>query len=294
MGVPLTADDIIRQIYDLEYVIEWETVRKSFGIHRSRKIGSGFRFKGILPEYVWPKGRINERVSEVLDDDFITAFYTTGQISVFILDDLSGSMDFGVTPLKRERAALIDAAIAYSAYIVPKDEVTYIGFSDFVEPSMCFSGREFGSDLAWRIADARLKFSGSQKSARGFSEALGYLPQNEPSLCFIISDFWPQETFLPHIIAAADMHDIVPIVIRDLWEETLPEGSGYVSLVDSESGDEVLVPLGSREKLREVLRAENERLRAGFLNAGIEAVWCTPAGNDIRRVSELFQRRLQF
>jgi hypothetical protein len=284
----MNADAILRKLHDIDYVIDWEAVRAAFGVHRSSKIGAGFRFGGIKPEYVWPSGHPNESASEIYDEEYVTVWHTTRKIPVFILDDLSGSMDFGSGPTKTERAALISASISYSAYI-SKDDVTYIGFSEKVEPSLHFKSSEFGKDLPWYIANARLSFRGTRKSARGFSEALGYLPANEPSLCFIISDFWPQEMFIPELEAAVEIHDIVPIVLRDVLEEKLPEEAGYASLVDAESGAEVLVPLGLRSRLQE----ENERLKRAFRQAGIEAIWCGENENDIQRLREFFLRRLQ-
>lgn len=289
MRIPLTADEIVRQLHDIEYVIDWEAVRAAFGVHMSHKIGSGFRFGGIRPEYFWPRGHPKESATEIYDEPYVTVWHTTRQIPVFILADLSGSMSDGSALLKRARCARLEAAIAYSAYLVPRDPVTYIGFTDRVEPSMYFGESERDKGLPRRIADARLKFRGARKAAAGLQSALAYLPQHEPALCFVISDFWPPGTFLPHLKAAANLHDVVPIVVRDMLEEHLPQdGGGYVPLIDAESGEEVIVPLGVRTAIRDA----NTALKAAFAKSGIEAIWCTPDGNDLTAVNAFFLRRL--
>jgi hypothetical protein len=292
MRQEISADEIIRRIYDIEYSINWEAVRAVFGIHFSSKIGAGFRFGGVKPEYVWPSGRPRESVSEAYDDEYVNVWYTTRKISVFVLDDLSSSMDFGYAALsKRERAAMVDAAIVFSAYKAA-DELTYIGFSDRVEPSMYFGPEDRNKYLPWIVANARLKFKKERKKATGISEALSFLPKNEPALCFIVSDFFPQSMFLRHISEIAFCHDVVPVVIRDIWEEMIPEEKGYIWMIDSESGEEFMIPLSSSEKIKEFIKVENERLEKGLKDLGIEAIWCRPEGDDIGTLSEFFLKRL--
>lgn len=284
----LGADDIMRQIYEIEYALDWEAVRAGFGEHVSRKIGAGFRFAGIRPQEVWPTGRPDERLSEVYDETYVRVWHTTRQIRVYVLDDLSGSMAFGVISSKRERVARIDGAVAYSASR-RHDVFSYIGFADRVEPSMCFGEGDRAKDMPRLIVESRLQFASGRKGAAGFADAVLQLPRNEPALVFVPSDFWPQENFLPFLAAAAELHDVVPIVLRDTLEEKLPDERGYVSLEDAENGEEILVPLGVLTSLRE----ENERLKAAFNELGIDAVWCTPAGNDLAEVNAFFLRRLK-
>jgi uncharacterized protein (DUF58 family) len=286
MTTRLSANDIVRQIYDLEYVINWDAVRHAFGVHRSKKIGAGFRFGGVRPQDAWPAGRINERASEIFDEPYVTVWRTSRQIRAYVLDDLSGSMDFGSHPSKNERAARIDAAIAYSASR-NYDLFTYIGFAEQVEIEIHSGEAGRGKDLLWLVADSRLKFKSGRKSAAGFSKALSRLPQSEPALVFVLSDFLPQEAFLPHLAAVIETHDIVPVVLRDVLEKQLPDEGGYAALIDTETGEEVLVPLDAGIELAN----EDERLTKAFGRLGLAPVWRLPGEDDLLCLIKYFLRR---
>ncbi len=288
MGQRVSVDKIMQSINEIEYIIDWQSIRQAFGEHISKKIGAGFRFAGVRPEAFWPMGRPNERVSEVFDETYVTVWQTTRKISVYLLDDLSSSMDFGTHPSKSERAARIAAAIAYSALKI-HDEFTYIGFSDCLEPEMYFVKSDFGKDLPWQVARSRLNFFSTRKSATAFGEALEELPKYEPCLCFIVSDFLPHNSFIPYIVPQLEKHDIVPIVLRDFLEDEIPEEGGYVSLKDNESGKEILVSLG----IKKILEQENSKLKQAFNFFGIEAVWCMPQKDDLSEIMSFFLRRLK-
>jgi uncharacterized protein (DUF58 family) len=290
----MRVEEILRGIVDVAYALDWETIRLSFGFHRGAKFGSGFRYEGVRPEYAWPRGRLNERATEISGEPYVSIWRTNRNVRVFVFVDLSSSMEFGEKDLKRERAALLAASVAYSVYR-SRDVFTLVGFADRMLDEVLITPEDQDRDLPRKVAEAILAFPHGQRGSAGLGEAMQLLPESEPSLVFVLSDFWPPDAFIPHLAEIADIHDVVPVVFRDLWEETLPQDWGFVNLRDAETGAEVLVRLGPKERseLRKRIDEENLALLRAFGRLGIDAVWCVPGKDDRVAISEFFAARLE-
>lgn len=291
--MPMKPEDLIASLREIEYVFDWETVRTAFGFHRSRKIGSGFRFEGVRPEYFWPIGRINERVTEQTGEVHVNVWRSNRNISVFFLADLSGSIGFGSIAPKWQRVARVATAVAYSAYR-NRDDFTLVGFADKVLPSVIITPAQRDKDLPYRVAEALLGAKPSRQGVRGIDDALEFLPQREMALVFLASDFLPEETFLGPLAEVAERHDLVPIVLRDIWERTLPVERGFVTLRDAESDEELTLWLGGweAEKFRAERLAAAKRLGQAFRRLGTEPLWLDDTHDEIEALANYFVRRL--
>ena len=172
---------------------------------------------------------------------FVKRFIEEREQVLFLMVDLSASGDFGSAgKTKNEIAAELCGLLAFSA-VQNNDKVGLLIFTDEVE---LFVPPDKGEMHALYLIREVLNFD-PKKSGTSISTALEYLSKmmQRRSILFLISDFLDveYEQALKH---AAHRHDLIAVTLTDLREQKLPS-VGLVELVDSESGEVVLVDTAS-------------------------------------------------
>ena len=161
---------------------------------------------------------------------YVKRFVEERELTVMLLVDLSASLRFGtVKQTKAEVAAELAALLAFSA-IKNNDRVGLILFTDTVEK---FVAPKKGRKHVLRLITEILTFQPKGKGT-DLAEALGYLSRvtRRRSVTFVLSDFQADPASFEHPLRIVGRrHDLVPIVIRDRMEETLPK-MGLVLMED--------------------------------------------------------------
>jgi len=143
-------------------------------------------------------------------------------------------------------AAELCAVLAFSA-IRSNDKVGLILFTDRVEK---YVPAKKGTQHVLRIIRELLYH---QPEGRGtdINEAVGFLNRVtiRKSVCFLVSDFLTT-SYDRSLRVARRRHDLIPIVVSDPREQTLP-AAGLMELEDPETGDVVLVDTSSRRVRRD-------------------------------------------
>lgn len=270
----IKLEDIVAGLEPFEYALDWESVRRAHGYHKSRRYGQGFGRSKVVPEYVSPKSRVNETVSEKRGETCVNVRLELRNITVFYLIDCSNSMMFGAPFSKRLTAAFIAAVIAKSVKIA-NDRLCILGFTDAIEEAMSIPLAVPDRYAPYRIVRAASSFQSARKGAKGFRDVTGYIPMREPCLVFIASDFFPRSDFMPTLEELATVHDCVPIVLRDEWEKTLPVENADVSLEDSESGrvSKLWLSAKTAEEFHRRMQEEDAALRRKFHRIGAKPIW---------------------
>lgn len=270
----MNPEDIVAALEAFEYTIDWESVRRAHGYHRSRRYGQGFGCSKVVPQYVSPKSRVNETVSEKREEVYVNVRLELRNITVFYLIDCSKSLMFGAPFPKHIIAAFVAAVLAKSVKLA-NDRFCILGFTDAIEDAMSTPLAVPDRYAPYRIVRAASSFRSARKSAKGFRDVMGYIPMREPCLVFIASDFFPRSDFMPTLEELATVHDCVPIVLRDEWEKTLPVEAALVTLEDSETGGKSSLWLSSRtaEEFRRMMQEENAALRRKFHRIGVKPIW---------------------
>jgi uncharacterized protein (DUF58 family) len=201
---------------------------------------------------------IDWNVSARMNEPFIKLFVEEREMTVMLLVDMSASGLFGsISQSKREVAAEVAALVAFSA-IKNNDRVGLIIFTDDVE---LFVPAKKGKKHVLRVISEILTFvpRSPRTDVRVGLEVLGRIARRR-SVAFLVSDFLA-DGWAHALRIAARKHDVVPVVICDPMEETLPD-LGFVAFEDFESGQVLEFDTGGPERKeyeRLVRRGRDER-----------------------------------
>lgn len=201
---------------------------------------------------------IDWNVSARMNQAHVKQFVEERDRTVNLMVDMSASGHFGTrAQSKRDVAAELAAMVAFSA-IKNNDRVGLYCVTDKVER---FVPPKKGKKHVMRVVGEILAFE-AQSRATDLAAGLDYLGKiaRRRSVVFLVSDFLSEGWERPMRIAA-QRHDLVPVVITDPVEESLPP-VGLVTFEDIESGEVVEFDTsgaGAAEYRRRIDRQRHER-----------------------------------
>ena len=268
--------EILAKIAEVDYYVRWYSGQHDLGIWPSRQLGGSAEFETISEYQVGDNPRsINWTATARTGGHVIlkNTRLTETNLAVFLLVDLSQSMDFGtVRVTKRRLAAEISAILAHAAWRC-HDRVGFIGYGSDVRIQWPLRNPK---DYRLLIPQKVLETRSDGNGGTGLGQALSRLPTKR-SLVFLISDF--QEDFEGMESAlkrAALLHDLVSIVIWDPRERILPEKRCIAALKDLETGRSRAIWLGGmgrKAAFRKRIEAKEQGLKALFRSLSIDALW---------------------
>ncbi|MDB5097938.1 MAG: hypothetical protein JWM80_2359 [Cyanobacteria bacterium RYN_339] len=233
---------------------------------------------------------IDWNVTARMDRLFVKKFVEERELSIVLVVDVSASHAFGSQAmLKRELAAELACALAMSA-LQNHDQVGLVLFSDrierFVKPK---KGRGHVNRLVREILDADPAGKGTDYRA-----VVDFVMQliKHRSVVFFISDFLTPGFEKP-LRLATTRHDVIPVVLADPRERSLPD-VGLVRLDDPETGESVVVDTGSAKVRKEYARqaAELRAKRIGAFRAlGLDFLELATDQSYVKPLIKFFQAR---
>ena len=198
---------------------------------------------------------IDWNVTARFDRTYVKVFEEERELTVLLLIDVSGSLDFGTkTQSQRDLLTEIAATLAFSA-IRNNDKIRVIFFSDHCEK---FIPPAKGRAHILRIIREMLTFK-PQSSRTDIAAALEFMMrvQRKKCIAFLLSDFF--DSRIPNassdsrisrnVAMVARHHDLIAIRVYDRCMEKLPN-VGLVKMEDAETGHKMIVDTSSR-KVRE-------------------------------------------
>jgi len=261
------------------------------GSYRSVFKGQGLEFHEVREYAPGDDIRlIDWNVSARLGQPYIKKFIEERQQRLVVAVDVSGSLDFGSQKQsKNETAAEIAAALAFSA-IKNNDLVGLLLFSDKIEK---YIPPKKGKRQVLRVIREILS---QQKSSvkTDLGQALRYLNRvnRKSSIIVLISDFLAQD-FQKPIRVLSKHHDLVPIVIKDRLEKTLPQ-LGLVNFEDPESNEIYSLDL-SDQKIRAQYQAQSsndsQTLAKFFRSLKLDHLELTCDGHYAAALTKFFKAR---
>lgn len=256
--------ELIRKIRKIEIQTGRLVDQRLAGRYQSVFKGRGMAFSEVRPYLPGDDVRlIDWNVSARTHEPHVKLFVEERELTVVLVVDMSASGDFGsVARTKREVAAEIAALVAFSA-IKNGDRVGLLVVTDEVEH---YVPPKKGRKHVLRVVSEILSFEPRSRRTR-LRAGLDFLGKvlRRRAVLFLISDFL-DESYAPALRIARQRHDVVPVVLTDPLEESLPS-IGLVTLEDLETGElfefDASGPEG-RElgRLAERRRAEREQLFA--------------------------------
>jgi uncharacterized protein (DUF58 family) len=257
----------IEDIKEFSYHIGWRNRGRHPGRHASTQRGMGMEFIGHTSLLNYPDPRridLRQTLRDPLEQVYVRLFNQKSATPVFVICDLSGSMNFGAKERKIRKAADIAESVARSA-TKNADPFGFVGFDDVVREDW-ISTSSFKSHRAIELAERLKEYHPQHVSGAGVSDVWRFLPR-ERSLVFMISDFHMPMSQLEESLSNLTRHHIVPVVLWDADEyKNLPE-FGITAVTDPESGQKrtLFLRKGYRDKIVKSFEARREEIYKLFM-----------------------------
>jgi uncharacterized protein (DUF58 family) len=287
----MNASELIRKVRRIQIHTSRVTSEALAGTYHSAFRGRGVEFEEVRPYVVGDDVRtIDWNVSARAGAPHVKQFREERELCVMLAVDLSGSLDFGTrSQFKREMVAEMAATIAFSA-IRNGDKVGLLAFTDRVER---FVPPRKGTRHVLRIVRELLALK-PQGTGTRIGEAVDKITRvvRKRSVLFVVSDFmdtgWERSLSVAH-----GRHDVIPVVVRDAAEESLP-AVGLLELEDPETGETVAVDTsdrGVRARFAAAAAEERAALQQSFRRMRMDAVEVQTGGDFVKPLAEVFRRR---
>lgn len=222
---------------EFHYRISWRSHSAIPGQHLSTQAGGGYEFHGHAPLISNPDARnldVHASLHDPFGQFFVRTFRQRSSIPVFVIADLSASMNFCGHSRKKDVIVDFCSVSAYSAYRTG-DSFGFFGCSDQIHWNLHLPLRwrkSVNHELFVRLNN----FHPSGQSTHGLFEAASVVGKRR-ALIFLLSDFHIPFDQLGQILEAFATHDVIPIVIWDSFEIE-PPGTGFYRFRDPENGHE--------------------------------------------------------
>lgn len=287
----MLAKDLIKRIRRIQIRTSHIVSDALAGQYHSAFKGRGMEFEEVRPYQIGDEIRsIDWNVSARVGDPHVKVFREERELTVMLAVDLSGSQSFGTNKqLKRELLAEIAATLAFSA-IKNNDKVGLICFTDRVEK---FLPPRKGLRHVLHIIRELLALE-----PVGMGTAIGPAIEelnrvlHTRSVVFVLSDF-QDENHERALRVARRRHDLIPIVVADRHEETLPN-IGLVEFADAETGRRTMIDTGRRrvrDRFAAAARRRREQLTTMFHRMRVDAIHLHTGESFVEPLTAYFKRR---
>lgn len=234
---------------------------------------------------------IDWNVTARYNKPFIKIFEEEREMTVMLLVDVSGSLDFGTqNATKRDIITEIAATLSFSA-IQNNDKIGVIFFTNKIEK---FIPPKKGKKHILYIIRELLDFQPTETQT-DLTMALKFLTNAIKKRCtaFLISDFLDVYDYQNALTIANRKHDLVALQIYDKLEVKLPS-VGLMKMVDAETQEERWIDTSSK-KVRERYNRHYEKLffevQQAFTKSRVDNVSMSTDEDYVKGLLTLFQKR---
>jgi uncharacterized protein (DUF58 family) len=269
------------------------------GDFRSVFRGRGIEFDSLREYYPDDDARLVDwNATARLGKPFVRTYREDRSLAVFLLIDVSSSMDQGSGELsKLDEAVLVSSLVAYAAQLrgLP---VGCLVFADGILGSLPpRRGKAHAMAVASSVGAAArgaARKSGSARNATGLGLALRTVTQvlKRRSLVLILSDFRADAWARP-LGELARRHDAVAVRLSDRSDLDLPRAGSFF-VADPETGAELWLPLGSRsfrDRWRAIGAARRKDCLETCARARASVLEIDTSDDPALKLLEFFERR---
>ena len=234
---------------------------------------------------------IDWNVTARFNKPFVKVFEEERELTVMLMVDVSGSLEFGtVKQLKKDMVTEIAATLAFSA-IQNNDKIGVIFFSDRIEK---FIPPKKGRKHILYIIRELIDFKPDSRRTN-IRLALEYLTNVMKRRCtaFILSDVIDQESFKNAMTIANRKHDVVAIQVYDRRVAELP-AVGLMRIKDAETGHEQWIDTSSagvRKAHHEWWVNKQTELDETFTKSNVDSVSVRTDQDYVKALLNLFAKR---
>jgi len=249
------------QIKEFSYHINWRSNSRRPGSHRSNQRGMGMEFRGHATLLNYPDPRridLRQTIRDPMEQIYVRIFNQKSATPVFVLADMSGSMQYGSHQRKISIAGDIVQSVAQSV-THNGDPFGLIGFDDEIREDW-ISTLSARPHMAIEMAEKLKSYQPSEVGSTALIDTVRMLPR-ERSLIFLVSDFHMPIKDLEASLTLMLRHHIIPVILWDTAEYSdLPE-FGIANVTDPETGSKRTLFLRKEYKKR-ILESFAERRKA--------------------------------
>lgn len=285
-------EELLQQVRKIEIKTRGLSRNIFAGEYHSAFKGRGMAFSEVREyQYGDDVRDIDWNVTARLGKPYIKVFEEERELTVILLVDVSGSLDFGTQKqTKRQMVTEIAATLAFSA-IQNNDKIGVIFFSDKIEK---FIPPQKGRKHILFIIRELLYFQ-PESTKTDIGMAVQFMTNAIKKRCtvFMLSDFFDMKDFSSQLTIANRRHDMVALQVYDQRMSELPD-IGIIKMRDAESGSEILVDTSSRA----VRRTHHEwwvrlqtTLRQTFTKSNVDCVSIRTDEDYVKALMNMFNRR---
>ena len=289
----METSEIIKKVRKIEIKARGLSQNIFAGQYHSAFKGRGMAFSEVREyQYGDDVRDIDWNVTARFHRPYVKVFEEERELTVMLLVDVSGSLDFGtVRQTKREMVTEIAATLAFSA-IQNNDKIGVVFFSDRVEKYIPpKKGRRHILYIIRELLDFK---PASVRTDIGM--AVSYLTRIMKRRCtaFLLSDFYTRDDFSKAMQIANSKHDMVAVQVYDPRAKTLPD-IGLMKVRDAETGHEMIIDTSSAKLRQAHARYWIERedlLNRTFAKSKVD--WTSVATNEnfTKALLLLFKKRI--
>jgi uncharacterized protein (DUF58 family) len=288
----METSEIIKKVRKIEIKTRGLSSNIFAGQYHSAFKGRGMAFSEVREYQFGDDVRdIDWNVTARFYRPYVKVFEEERELTVMLLIDVSGSLDFGTQrQMKRDMVTEIAATIAFSA-IQNNDKIGVIFFSDKIEK---YIPPKKGRKHILYIIREMLDFKPESKRT-DVKQAIEFLSsvQKRRTTAFILSDFYVRNNFLQSLQICNRKHDVVAIQVYDVRAKELPD-VGLMKVVDAETGFEQYVDTGSR-RLRQAYQkywmGRQVELTETFNKSNVDHVSIATNEDFVKSLMMLFKQR---
>ena len=288
----METSELIKKVRKIEIKTRGLSSNIFAGQYHSAFKGRGMAFSEVREYQFGDDVRdIDWNVTARFHRPYVKVFEEERELTVMLLIDVSGSLDFGTQrQMKRDMVTEIAATIAFSA-IQNNDKIGVIFFSDKIEK---YIPPKKGRKHILYIIREMLDFQPESKRT-DVKQAVEFLSsvQKRRTTAFILSDFYVRNDFQQSLQICNRKHDVVAIQVYDIRAKELPD-VGLMKVVDAETGFEQYVDTGSR-KLRQTYQrywmGRQAELSETFNKSNVDHVSIATNEDFVKSLLLLFKQR---
>lgn len=288
----METEELLQRVRKIEIKTRGLSNNIFAGEYHSAFKGRGMAFSEVREyQYGDDVRDIDWNVTARLGKPYVKVFEEERELTVILMVDVSGSLDFGTqVQTKRQMVTEIAATLAFSA-IQNNDKIGVIFFSDKIEK---FIPPKKGRKHILFIIRELLTFQ-PESNRTDIGAAVEFMTNAIKKRCtvFLLSDFFDGKDYKNTLTIANRRHDFVALQVYDRRMTELPD-VGIIKMRDAETGNEIFVDTSSRA----VRRAHHEwwihaqsLLKDTFTKSNVDSVSIRTDEDYVKALMGLFKRR---
>ena len=288
----METSEILKKVRKIEIKARGLSSNVFAGQYHSAFKGRGMAFSEVREYQFGDDVRdIDWNVTARFHRPYVKVFEEERELTVMLMIDVSGSLDFGTQhQMKRDMVTEIAATIAFSA-IQNNDKIGVVFFSDRIEK---YIPPKKGRKHILYIIREMLDFHPESKRT-DVKQAVEFLSgvQKRRTTAFILSDFYVREDFQQSLQICSRKHDVVAIQVYDVRAKELPD-VGLMKVVDAETGFEQYIDTSSKRLRRDYQRywtSRQAQLEETFNKSNVDHVSIATNEDFVKSLLLLFKQR---